>query len=105
MIDDVALAIAKAQNADYWVDEIADWEGSEEWEREAHPESHPWAAYEDREWYRKSARAALDSVRITIAHEGGNTVTGTPDEVLNRGHLMPGWTYVPVHTDGSVAGG
>jgi len=32
--------------------------------------------------------------RVTIAHEGGNTVTGTLDEVLNHGHLKPGWRYV-----------
>lgn len=32
--------------------------------------------------------------RITIKHEGGNTVTGTPEDVLNHGHLKPGWRYV-----------
>lgn len=31
--------------------------------------------------------------KITIEHEGGNTVTGTPEQVLNHGHLMPGWKY------------
>jgi hypothetical protein len=29
--------------------------------------------------------------RITIEHENGNTVTGTPEQVLNHGHLKPGW--------------
>jgi hypothetical protein len=32
--------------------------------------------------------------RITIGHEGGNTVSGTPEDVLNHGHLKPGWRYV-----------
>ncbi|PRB14484.1 hypothetical protein [Microbacterium sp. MYb62] len=32
-------------------------------------------------------------MRITIEHEDGNTVTGTPEDVLNHGHLMPGWEY------------
>lgn len=31
--------------------------------------------------------------RITIEHEGGNTVTGTLEQVLNHGHLKPGWKY------------
>lgn len=43
----------------------------------------------------------LDATRITIAHEGGNTVTGTLDEVLNHGHLKPGWKYVPESSDPS----
>lgn len=33
------------------------------------------------------------ATRITIEHEGGNTVTGTLEEVLNHGHLKPGWRY------------
>ena len=32
--------------------------------------------------------------RITIVHEGGNSVTGTLHEVLNHGHLKPGWRYI-----------
>lgn len=58
-VDAVAKAIAEAANADYWTDEIAEWEGSEEWEREAHADDHPHTAYEDREEFRKQARAAL----------------------------------------------
>lgn len=33
------------------------------------------------------------SARITIRHEGGNTVSGTPEDVLNHGHLKPGWKF------------
>lgn len=31
--------------------------------------------------------------QITIGHVGGNTVTGSPEQVLNHGHLKPGWAY------------
>lgn len=57
--DTVAAAIAKAADGDSWVDEIREWEGSEQWERDAQPQKHPHAAYEDREWYRKQADAAI----------------------------------------------
>lgn len=41
---------------------------------------------------RDAVIAALEApTRITIAHDNGNTVTGTLDEVLNHGHLKPGW--------------
>lgn len=62
-VDRVAKAIARAADADYWTTEIAEWEDSEEWEREAHPDNYPSAAYEDREWYHKQARAALEAAR------------------------------------------
>ena len=58
-IDRIAAAIAEADSADYWVPEITDWETSEEWKREAYPDEYPSSAYEDRERYRKQARAAL----------------------------------------------
>jgi hypothetical protein len=58
-VDRVAAAIAQAAGGDYWVDEIAQWQGTEQWERDAHPENYPGSAYEDREWYRKQARAAI----------------------------------------------
>ena len=35
---------------------------------------------------------------VTIIHEGGNTITGTLEDVLNHGHLKPGWKYVPEPT-------
>ncbi|MBW9118869.1 hypothetical protein JNB63_02055 [Microbacterium trichothecenolyticum] len=63
-IDRVAEAIARTADADYWTTEIAEWEGSEEWEREAHPDNYPAGAYEDREWYRKQARAALEAAAV-----------------------------------------
>ena len=62
-VDIVAAAIAEAADADYWVIDIAEWEGSEQWERDAHPDEHPYVAYEDREEFRKQARAALDAAR------------------------------------------
>lgn len=46
------------------------------------------------ERHSKSAPAAIDSERITIIHEDGNTVAGTLDDVLNHGHLKRGWKYV-----------
>lgn len=58
-VDAVAVAIAVAANADYWTDEIAEWENAESWEREAYPDNYPSTAYEDREEFRKQARAAL----------------------------------------------
>lgn len=62
-IERVAAAIAKAADADYWTDEIGAWENSEQWERDAHPDNYPGVAYEDREFYRKQARAALEAAR------------------------------------------
>lgn len=59
LIDAVAAAIARTADSDYWTDEIAEWEVAEEWEREAHPDEYPGMAYEDREWFRDQARAAL----------------------------------------------
>ncbi|MDR7189759.1 hypothetical protein J2Y46_002585 [Microbacterium sp. BE35] len=64
-VDRVAEAIARTADADYWKTEISEWEGSEDWEREAHPDNYPGVAYEDREWYRKQARAALEAGRDT----------------------------------------
>lgn len=58
-VDAVGVAIAVAANADYWTDEIAEWENAEGWEREAYPDNYPSTAYEDREEFRKQARAAL----------------------------------------------
>lgn len=58
-VDTIATAIAVAANADYWTDEIAEWEGAEAWYREAYPNERPHMAYEDREQFRKQARAAL----------------------------------------------
>lgn len=61
-IDAIAVAIAQAADADYWTDEIAAWEGAEAWEREAHPDNYPGMAYEDRETFRKQARAAVHAI-------------------------------------------
>ncbi|GAA1149341.1 hypothetical protein F6W69_10560 [Microbacterium oxydans] len=61
-VDAVAAAIAQAADADYWTDEIAAWEGAEAWEREAHPDNYPAMAYEDREAFRKQARAAVHAI-------------------------------------------
>lgn len=33
--------------------------------------------------------------RITIRHKNGNTITGTPEQVLNYGHLKDGWKWIP----------
>lgn len=54
-----ARAIARAADADYWVDEVAGWEAQEEWEREAYPEEYPAMAYEDKASFMKQAYAAL----------------------------------------------
>jgi hypothetical protein len=59
-VDRVAAAIAKAADADYWIDEIAAWDSQEQWERDAQPQEEPLSAYEDREWFRKQARAVLE---------------------------------------------
>lgn len=58
-VERAALAIARAENADYWAEEIDRWEQSEEWERKAYPDEYPGMAYEDRGQFREAARAAL----------------------------------------------
>lgn len=62
-VERAARAMAAVGDADGWVDEIAEWEGREQWERDAHPESYPSHAYEDREAFRSQARAALAAAR------------------------------------------
>lgn len=42
--------------------------------------------------------------RITIEHVGGNTVSGTPEQVLNHGHLKPGWRYRGSEPQGEPVG-
>lgn len=64
--DVVAVAIAKAADGDYWKDEIREWEESEDWEREAHPDNYPSTAYEDRDWWRKQADAAIAALRVPV---------------------------------------
>ena len=58
-VERAARAIARAENADYWAEEIDRWEQSEEWERKAYPDEYPGMAYEDRGQFREAARAAL----------------------------------------------
>ena len=77
-IDRIAAAIAEADSADYWVPEITDWETSEEWKREAYPDEYPSSAYEDRERYRKQARAALLALEPEAREER------RPSRVLNE---------------------
>lgn len=62
-VERAARAIAGAADADYWFDEIAQWEGREQWERDAHPDECPSSAYEDRAAFRSQARAALAAAR------------------------------------------
>jgi hypothetical protein len=57
--DQVAEVLAKSQNADYWVDEIREWEAREDWERTAYAEDRPDGAYEDRDSYLADADAVL----------------------------------------------
>jgi hypothetical protein len=57
--EQVAEAIAKSQDADYWTDEIAAWEALEQWERDAQPDNYPGMAYEDRTNYLDNADAVL----------------------------------------------
>ncbi len=57
--EQIAAAIAKSEDADYWVDEIANWEDREEWEREAHAEDRPCSAYDDRDYYLSTADDVL----------------------------------------------
>ena len=64
--DRIAEAIARAQDADYWVGEIARWERSEEWEREAYPDLHPDMAYEDRDDYRTAAQSVIDDLGLVV---------------------------------------
>lgn len=46
--DRVAFSLAVAQNADYFYDEIEEWESMDEWEQEAYPDEYPGMAYEER---------------------------------------------------------
>ena len=49
--DRVALSLAVIQNADYFYEEIDQWESMDEWEQEAYPDEYPEMAYEDREQF------------------------------------------------------
>lgn len=80
--DTVAAAIAKAADGDYWVDEIREWEDAEDWEREAHPNECPHSAYEDREFYRKQADAAL----AVLARKHPEPETAEPESVTSSSH-------------------
>ena len=64
--EQIAEALAKSQDADYWVDEIRDWEALADWEREAQPDSQPDMAYEDQANYRQHADAVL---AVIAAHD------------------------------------
>lgn len=57
--EQIAATIAKAHDADYWVDEIRDWDAQEEWEKAAHPDEEPFSAYEDRDYFLVAADAVL----------------------------------------------
>ncbi|WIB65808.1 hypothetical protein [Curtobacterium sp. MCBD17_040] len=58
----VAATIARAQDADYWVEEIRAWEAKEQWERDAYPGEYPGMAYEDRDHFLRAADAVLDAL-------------------------------------------
>ena len=58
-VEQAARAIARAENAVDWAEEIDRWERLDEWEREAYPEGYPGMAYECRGQFREAARAAL----------------------------------------------
>ncbi len=74
-VERAARAIARAADADYWVEEIARWEGQEQWERDAHPEERPISSYEDREEFRAQARAALAAAGALAARGDAATPT------------------------------
>jgi hypothetical protein len=57
--EQIAEVIAKAEDADYWIDEVREWETQEDWEQAAHPEEYPSMAYEDRESFLRAADAVL----------------------------------------------
>ena len=90
-VDAVAVAIAKAADADYWTDEIAEWENAEQWEREAYPDNYPSTAYEDREEFRKQARAALRAAGVV-------SVQDEPDWEYGVKHIaVDGWPNDEAH--------
>lgn len=69
--DRLAVTLAKAQDADYWTAEIAEWEGHEVWQREAFPGEYPAMAYEDRSNYRDAAQAIIDDLGLTMESGDG----------------------------------
>lgn len=57
--EQIAVIIAKSQDADYWVDEVREWEALEQWERDAYPGKYPGMAHEDRDSFLRDADAVL----------------------------------------------
>lgn len=49
--DRIALSLAVIQNADYFYEEIDQWESMDVWEQEQYPDEYPEMAYEDREQF------------------------------------------------------
>jgi hypothetical protein len=45
---------------------IDEWNACDEWDRQAHPENEPRSDYEDAEWWRARARAALSAVHPEV---------------------------------------
>lgn len=87
-IDRIAAAIAAADNADYWVEEIADWEHFEEWKREAYPYEYPSSAYEDRERYRKQARAAVVALEPEAREEPTKQLASYVHDIKLARHIV-----------------
>lgn len=62
MVERAARAMAEHDDYDGCFERIAEWEALAEWERDAHPDNHPGTDYEDAEFWRGRARAALEAV-------------------------------------------
>ena len=81
--DRIAVSIAKAQNADYWTDEITTWEGLEAWQREAFPDEYPSGAYEDRSDYRDAAQAIIDDLGLAVETHAATHAKRTMTRIIS----------------------
>lgn len=60
-LDRAARAAAARDDYDGCFDRIDEWEAQSDWEKDAYPDEYPSMDYEDREFWRKHIRAALEA--------------------------------------------
>ena len=80
--DRVALALAVIMDADYFYDEIDQWESMDEEEQEAYPDEYPGSAYDDRDQFLEYADKLILCLGLEKWNDG-------PANSMER--YMTGW--------------
>ena len=80
--DRVALALAVIMDADYFYDEIDQWESMDEGEQEAYPGEYPGSAYDDRDQFLEYADKLILCLGLEKWNDG-------PSNSMER--YMTGW--------------